>query len=64
MIEPKFAVGDQVRVLPDRLNSNVRPGIYTIVRPLPPTGQSRQYRAKNAMDQHERVLEEAQLEAV
>jgi hypothetical protein len=64
MTEAKFSIGDQVRVLPDRLNSNVRPGIYTIVRALPPTGQGRQYRAKNAMDQHERVLEEGQLEAV
>lgn len=64
MSEPKFAVGDRVQVLPDRANTNVRPGVYTIVRALPPTNQGRQYRAKNAMDSHERVLDEAQLRAV
>lgn len=63
MDKPKFSVGDRVKVLPDRLNSNLRPGIYTIVRAMPPTSQGRQYRAKNAMDNHERVLDEAQMQA-
>ncbi|MGI4953746.1 MAG: hypothetical protein ACRYGM_18230 [Janthinobacterium lividum] len=57
----KFAVGDRVSLLPDRLNANVRPGIYTIVQALPSAGQGCQYRAKNALDSHERVLDEAQL---
>ena len=47
--------------MPDRLNANVRPGIYTIVKALPPAGLGCQYRAKNALDSHERVLDEAQL---
>ncbi len=63
MDKAKFAIGDRVKVMPDRLNSNLRPGIYTIVRALPPTNLGRQYRAKNAMDSHERVLDEAQLQA-
>ena len=57
----KFAVGDRVSLLPDRLNANVRPGIYTIVKALPATSLGCQYRAKNALDSHERVLDEAQL---
>ncbi len=57
----KFAVGDHVMLVPDRSNSNVRPGMYTIVRALPVTNQGCQYRAKSALDSHERVLDEAQL---
>lgn len=57
----KFSVGDRVALLPDRLNANVRPGIYTIVQALPQTNQGCQYRAKNALDTHERVLDEALL---
>ena len=43
MTKPKFSVGDRVKVLPDRLNSNLRPGIYTIVQAMPETNQGRQY---------------------
>ena len=57
----KFAVGDRVALLPDRLNANVRPGVYTIVRALPATSAGIQYRAKNALDSHERVFDEGQL---
>ena len=61
MAEHKFAVGDRVSMMADRLNANVRPGIYTIVKALPVAGQGCQYRPKNALDSHERVLDEAQL---
>jgi len=61
MQEHRFAVGDRVELLPDRQNSNVRPGIYTIVKTMPVTNQGCQYRAKNVMDSHERVVDEAQL---
>jgi hypothetical protein len=64
MPQPKFAIGDKVSILPDRNNSNIRPGVYIITRVLPITGESCQYRAKNAMDSHERVLDEALLHAV
>lgn len=57
----KFAVGDRVELLPDRLNLNVRPGIYTIIRAMPVTSQGCQYRAKSKLDSHERVLDEAHL---
>jgi hypothetical protein len=50
-----------VTLMPDRVNPNVRPGIYTIVRTLPVTNQGCQYRAKSALDNHERVLDEAQI---
>ena len=61
MTEHKFSAGDRVSVLPDRYDSNVRPGVYTIVRTMPVTNQGCQYRVKNALDSHERVLDEARL---
>lgn len=64
MAAHKFAVGARVALQPDRYNSNVRPGVYTVVRQLPVTSQGCQYRVKNAMDSHERVLDEAQLSPV
>ncbi|MBV8397537.1 MAG: hypothetical protein JOZ58_24030 [Acetobacteraceae bacterium] len=64
MVTHKYAVGDRVTVLPDRTNANMRPGVYTITKALPVTGRGIQYRAKNVMDSHERVLDEAQLKAI
>jgi hypothetical protein len=61
MIKHRFIAGDRVSVSPDRTNINARPGIYTIVRTMPVTGTVCQYRVKNALDSHERVLDEAQL---
>ena len=61
MIEYKFAVGDKVAVSANSSNVNVRPGIYTIVRRMPVTEIGCQYRAKSALDSHERVVDEAQL---
>ena len=61
MTERKFASGDRADVLPDRLNPHVRPGVYTIVRAMPVTGHGCQYRAKNTLDNHERVFDESQL---
>ena len=60
-MQHKFSAGDRVTLMPDRVNPNVRPGIYTIVRTLPVTNQGCQYRAKSALDNHERVLDEAQI---
>jgi hypothetical protein len=60
-MQHKYAAGDRVTLMPDRVNPNVRPGIYTIVRALPVTNQGCQYRAKSALDSHERVLDEAQI---
>jgi hypothetical protein len=56
MPEHKFVSGDRVEVLPDQRNAHVRPGIYTIVRAMPVTSQGCQYRGKNALDSHERIL--------
>ena len=61
MADYKFAVGDRVALVASSSNANVRPGIYTIVRRLPAGSQGCQYRAKNALDSHERVVDEAQL---
>jgi len=61
LIEYKFAAGDKVALMTNSSNVNVRPGIYTIVRRMPVTGIGCQYRAKSALDNHERVVDEAQL---
>ena len=61
MAEYKFAVGDKVSLMTNSSNANVRPGVYTIVRRMPVSGQGCQYRAKSALDSHERVVDEAQL---
>jgi hypothetical protein len=59
MTKHKFAVGDRIQLLPSSLNNNMRPGVYTIVWAMPVTNQGFQYRAKSALDSHERVLDEA-----
>jgi hypothetical protein len=59
--EYKFATGDKVALMTNSSNINVRPGIYTIVRRMPVSSQGCQYRAKSALDNHERVVDEAQL---
>ena len=61
MIEYKFAAGDKVALMTNSSNVNVRPGIYTIVRRMPMTQIGCQYRAKSTLDNHERVVDEAQL---
>ncbi len=61
MADYKFAAGDKVALMTNSSYANVRPGIYTIVRRLPLAGQGHQYRAKSALDSHERVVDEAQL---
>jgi hypothetical protein len=57
----KFAAGDKVALIANSSNVNVRSGIYTIVSRMPVTSQGCQYRAKSALDNHERVVDEVQL---
>lgn len=61
MIEHKYAAGDVVELLPSLNNGNGRAIVYTIIRLMPVTGRGCQYRARNATDNYERVLDEAQL---
>jgi hypothetical protein len=61
LVEYKFAAGDKVALMSTSSNVNVRPGIYTIVRRMPMSTQGYQYRAKSALDSHERVVDESQL---
>jgi hypothetical protein len=58
MVKHKYAAGDRVVAVANAANANIRPGVYTIVRVLPVAGRGCQYRAKNALDGHERVLDE------
>ena len=58
----KYAAGDRVAFVPtSSLDGNVRRGLYTVVRPLPVAGQGLQYRVKSDLDDHERVVDEAQV---
>jgi hypothetical protein len=61
-MSPKYRPGDRVIVPMDRSNVSMRPGIYTITRVMPASPEGIRYRAKNEMDTHERVLDEAQLQ--
>ena len=61
MAKHKFATGDRVMVLATGSSGNVRPGVYTIVKTMPDNARGCQYRAKSAVDVHERVLDESQL---
>jgi len=58
MDKHKYAAGDRVVGVRDTSNENIRPGVYTIVKPLPVAGRGCQYRVKNALDTHERVIDE------
>ena len=59
MTAHKFAAGDKVTLMTN--SSNIRDGVYTIIRRMPASSQGCQYRAKSALDSHERVVDEAQL---
>ncbi len=63
MTSHKFAVGDRVLFQPGRFDGHVPAGVYTIVRVMPVTSAGCQYRVKNALNNQERVLDEAQLRA-
>ena len=59
----KFSVGQLVDFLPGRADTNVPRGTFIVERLLPPTeAGSPQYRIKHAIDRHERVVQEGQLE--
>jgi hypothetical protein len=62
MLKHKYAAGDRVVAVTGTSNQNVRPGVYTIVKILPIAGWGCQYRVKNALDLHERVLDEGMLQ--
>ena len=57
----KFAVGQTVRVSPDRYPGGASPGNFKIVRLLPEAAGILQYRVKSQLDGHERVVREDQL---
>lgn len=64
MTTHKFTVGDRVQFMPNPSDVNVRRGTYTVVRALPDAGRGCQYRVKHVQDEHERVIDEAQLRPV
>jgi len=61
MFGHKFTVGQSVRFSPDRVQASTSRGGFKIVRLLPETANVLQYRVKNQIDGHERVVREDQL---
>ena len=57
----KFAVGQAVHFSPG-IGRDSKKGRYKVVRQLPETGGVLQYRIKNEIDGHERVVREDQTE--
>jgi hypothetical protein len=63
MAHHKFTVGQTVDFVPAAGDTNVPRGKYKIQRLLPSETRDLQYRVKHAVDGHERVVRESQLEA-
>jgi hypothetical protein len=61
MAAHSFAVGQNVELVPGKLDGNVPRGNYTIERLLPNDGTDREYRVRSVRDGHERVVRESQL---
>jgi hypothetical protein len=57
----KFAVGQIVKFLPDRYQSNLRDARFKVLRLLPEADHALQYRVKSQGDGHERIVREDQL---
>ena len=62
MAQHKYSIGQTVRFNPDRSMDASARGAYTIVRALPESGGTLQYRVKAKMNGQERVVREDQLE--
>jgi len=62
MAQHKYVAGQSVRFTPDRNTDAGARGTYTIVRTLPESEGSPQYRVKAKVDGRERVVREDQLD--
>jgi hypothetical protein len=57
----KFKVGQTLSFSPSAFDAAARKGQYRVVSLLPAEGGDNQYRIKNTLDSHERVVKESQL---
>ncbi len=62
MLDHKFRVGQAVSFSPGRGIDHRSKGGYTVSRLLPVEGNTPQYRIKNDVDGHERMVQENELE--
>ena len=62
MAQHKYAVGQSVRLTPDRGTDPSARGVYTIVRALPESSGILQYHVEAKLDGQERVVREDQLD--
>lgn len=63
MFARRFVEGDRVVVVGGESGKHRHPGVYTVVRLMPLSGQGFQYRVKAASDTHERVMDDHELAA-
>jgi hypothetical protein len=56
-----FSVGQNVEFIASKYEASVPRGAYVVVRLLPNDGMDREYRVKNSIDGHERVVRESQI---
>ncbi len=61
MITHKFSVGQTLQFSPGLGEDSKSRGRYKVVRQLPEASNTLQYRIKNEMDGHERVVREDQM---
>ncbi|GGF11460.1 hypothetical protein GCM10011611_16410 [Aliidongia dinghuensis] len=57
----KFRAGQTVQFTPSLFDRAAKRGQYRVVCGLPAEGNDNQYRIKNVIDGHERVVRESQL---
>lgn len=57
----RFKIGDKVDYRADAHHRGTPPGVYQVIRLLPPDGQDYQYRVKDNRDGSERAVRESEL---
>ena len=56
-----FSIGQNVEFVGSKYAANVPDGAYVVLRLLPNDGMDREYRVKNSVDGHERVVRQSQI---
>ena len=62
MDDPKFKVGQRVKLVRQMLNRNTPDTVYEITRAMPPDDREHTYRIKAVHESHERVVREGEID--
>ena len=63
MDEPKFKVGQRVRLVRRLIHRSTPDAIYEITRAMPSDGREHSYRIKALHESHERAVSEGEIES-